>query len=255
MSSTGTPRPGTMQKTERVRPGGPGSGRTSGGTMVGQKAMHFGPSAKRMLARMQPERVKVMAFMVLAVVSVVLFAMGPRILGGATDLIFAGLFGQQLPPGVSVEQAVESVRASGSPRVADMIAAMDNVVPGQGVDFEAVGQVLVLVLALYVVASVLGWLQGYLVNDVVQATVYRLRGEVEEKICEHLRVPRVLVVIQGGPGTFKTVKDTLLDDCHVVLVKESGGCAQAVAEFVEPLLKRKSELLDLELLKEEVILV
>ena len=80
----------------------------------------------------------------------------------------------------------------------------------------------------------------------------KFRGEVEEKICEHLRVPRVLVVIQGGPGTFKTVKDTLLDDCHVVLVKESGGCAQAVAEFVEPLLKRKSELLDLELLKEEV---
>ncbi len=182
MTSTGTPPPGTMQKTERVRPGGPGSGRTSGGTMVGQKAMHFGPSAKRMLARMRPERVKVMAFMVLAVVSVVLFSVGPRILGGATDLIFAGLFGQQLPPGVSVEQAVESVRASGNPRVADMIAAMDNVVPGQGVDFEAVGQVLMLVLALYVVASVLGWLQGYLVNDVVQGTVYRMRAEVEEKI-------------------------------------------------------------------------
>ena len=63
-----------------------------------------------------------------------------------------------------------------------MIAAMDNVVPGQGVDFGAVGQVLVLVLVLYVVASVLGWLQGYLVNDVVQSTVYRMRAEVEEKI-------------------------------------------------------------------------
>ena len=182
MSAQRTPPAGTMKLTERVRPGGPGSGRTSGGLVVGQKAMNFGPSAKRMLARMAPERRKATAVVVLALVSVALFAIGPRILGRATDLIFAGLFGKQLPLGVSVEQAVESVRASGNARVADMIAAMDNVVPGRGVDFGAVGQVLVLVLALYVVASVLGWLQGYLVNDVVQGTVYRMRAEVEEKI-------------------------------------------------------------------------
>ena len=182
MSGKGTPPAGTMKLTERIRAGGPGSGRTSGGPIVGQKAMNFGPSAKRMLARMRPEHRKVTAVMVLAVVSVALFAVGPRVLGRATDLIFAGLFGKQLPPGVSVEQAVESVRASGNTRVADMIAAMDNVVPGLGVDFGAVGQVLVLVLALYAVASLLGWLQGYLVNDVVQGTVYRMRAEVEEKI-------------------------------------------------------------------------
>ena len=182
MSAKKTPPAGTMKLTERVRPGGPGSGRTSGGLVVGQKAMNFGPSAKRMLVRMAPERRKVTAVVVLAVVSVALFAIGPRVLGRATDLIFAGLFGKQLPPGVSLEQAVESVRASVNTRVADMIAAMDNVVPGQGVDVGAVGQVLVLVLALYVVASLLGWLQGYLVNDVVQGTVYRMRAEVEEKI-------------------------------------------------------------------------
>ncbi len=182
MSAKRRPPPGTMKETERVRPGGPGSGRTSGGPIIGEKAMHFGPSARRVLARMRPERTKVIAVVILAVVSVTLFAVGPRILGQATDLIFAGLFGRQLPPGVTVEQAVESVRATGATRVADMIEAMDNVVPGEGVDFGAVGQVLVLVLALYVVASLLGWLQGYLVNDVVQGTVYRMRAEVEEKI-------------------------------------------------------------------------
>ena len=69
------------------------------------------------------------------------------------------------------------------------------------------------------------------------------RGKVEEKICEDLRVPRVLLVIQGGPGTFQTVNATLRVDCHVVIVKESGGCAQAVAEFAEPLLQQKLELL------------
>jgi ATP-binding cassette subfamily B protein len=150
--------------------------------MVGQKSINFGPSATRMVARMRPERGKVAVVLVLAVVSVALFAVGPRILGRATDLIFAGLFGMQLPAGVTLEQAVATMRASGATRVADMIAAMDNVVPGQGVDFGAVGQVLTLVLVLYVVGSVLSWLQGYLVNDVVQGTVYRMRAEVEDKI-------------------------------------------------------------------------
>ena len=178
MSDKTPPPPGTMQKTERFRERGPGSS----GPMVGQKSINFGPSAKRLLARMHPERRKVVAVITLAVVSVALFALGPRILGRATDLIFAGLFGRELPAGVTVEEAVESVRASGDTQVADMIAAMDNLVPGQGVDFGAVSQVLLLVLALYVAGSLLNWLQGYLVNDVVQGTVYRMRAEVEEKI-------------------------------------------------------------------------
>ncbi len=131
---------------------------------------------------MRPERAKVAAVVALAVVSVALFAVGPRILGRATDLIFAGLFGKQLPAGVTQAQAVDTVRASGDARVVDMLAAMDNIVPGQGIDFAAVGQVLLLVLALYVGGSLLSWLQGYLVNDVVQGTVYRMRAEVEDKI-------------------------------------------------------------------------
>ena len=181
MSASGTPPARTLQQTERVQPGGPGRGPLSGG-MVAQKSMHFGPSAKRMLARIRPERTKVAAVVALAVVSVALFAVGPRILGRATDLIFAGLFGKQLPAGVTQAQAVDTVRASGDARVADMLAAMDNIVPGQGIDFAAVGQVLLLVLALYVGGSLLSWLQGYLVNDVVQGTVYRMRAEVEDKI-------------------------------------------------------------------------
>ena len=181
MSAPTTPGPRALKQTERIRPGGPGSGPMSGG-MVAQKSMHFGVSAKRMLARMRPERVKVAAVVALAVVSVALFAVGPRILGRATDLIFAGLFGKQLPAGVTQTQAVETLRASGDARVADMLAAMENIVPGQGVDFGAVALVLMLVLALYVAGSLLSWLQGYLVNDVVQGTVYRMRAEVEDKI-------------------------------------------------------------------------
>ena len=187
MSSNGsTPagrmkRTDTMKPTERVKgPGGPGRGPMGG--MATQKSMNFGVSAKRMLAWMRPERAKVTAVLMLAVGSVALVAVGPKILGRATDLIFAVVFGKRLAAGVTTEQAVESVRVSGDNRVADMIAAMDNIVPGQGVDFEAVGQVLLLVLGIYVVSSVLSWLQGYLLNDVVQGTVYRMRAEVEGKI-------------------------------------------------------------------------
>ncbi len=172
---------GDLKETERVQAGpGPGRGPFGGG-MVGQKASAFGPSARRLIGRMRPERVKVLAVLGLTVVSVVLSAIGPRILGHATDLIFAGLIGGRLPAGLSKEQAVEALRQRGDDRVADMVSAMD-VHPGQGVDFDAVGQVLLIVLAIYVFGSALAWLAGYLLNDVVQGTVLRMRADVEDKI-------------------------------------------------------------------------
>ncbi len=63
-----------------------------------------------------------------------------------------------------------------------MLSGMDHIVPGQGVDFAAVGDVLLLVLAVYAAASVLGWMQGMVLNRVVQNTVYRMRQDVEDKI-------------------------------------------------------------------------
>ena len=64
--------------------------------MVGQKANDFKPNAKRLVARMAPEKTKAFLVVVLAVASVGLMTLGPRILGRATDLIFAGLMGKQL---------------------------------------------------------------------------------------------------------------------------------------------------------------
>ena len=122
------------------------------------------------------------AVVTLGVVSVVLMSFGPRILGWATDLVFSGVMGRSLPSGVTQEQAVQGLRDRGDTRLADMLAAMDHVVPGQGVDFEAVGQVLLLALGVYVAASLLAWLQGWILNGAVQNTVYRMREDVEAKI-------------------------------------------------------------------------
>ncbi len=171
-----------LKETERIQPAGGGPGRGPfGGGMVGQKASTFLPSAKRLVRRLAPERARATAVVVLAVLSVTLTALGPKILGRATDLIFSGLVAGDLPAGVSKAEAVAGLRERGQSQLADLVGGMD-LVPGQGVDFDAVGRVLLTVLAIYVTASLLGWLQGYLLNDVVQNTVFRMRSEVEEKV-------------------------------------------------------------------------
>ena len=157
-------KPAQLKETERVQAGpGPGRGPFGGG-MVGQKASDFVPSAKRLVRRMAPESAKAVAVVALAVASVGLMALGPRILGRATDLIFAGILGKnlagQVPEGTSQQQVVEHLRQEGDDKQASMIASIDHFVVGRGVDFTAVGHVLMLVLAVYVGASLLSWLQG-----------------------------------------------------------------------------------------------
>jgi len=144
------------------------------------KAMNFKGSMRRLVARLRGERRLVAAAMMLGIVSVALSVVGPKVMGHATDLIFTGLIGGRLPAGVTKEQAVAQLRATGQSRIADMVSAMD-VVPGQGVDFGAVGYVLLAVLVLYVAASVLSWLQGRVATVIVQHTVYQMRAEVEVK--------------------------------------------------------------------------
>src|SRR4051812_4318845 len=142
--------PGQLKETERVQAGpGPGRGPFGGG-MVGQKAHQFGPSAKRLVRRLRPERSKALSVAALAVLSVGVMSFGPKILGRAPDLIFEGVLG-----------------TNGE---------------GQAVDFTAVAHVLELALTVYVAASLLSWLQGYLLNDVVQGTIFRMRAEVEDKV-------------------------------------------------------------------------
>jgi ATP-binding cassette subfamily B protein len=159
-----------LAATERIESSAPMPGRgPMGGGMVGQKAMTFGPSARRLIARMRPERGRTILVVLLGVASVALMSSGPRILGHATDLVFRGFIGKQVPAGTPESQLPDSVRGQG-------------VVPGQGVDFDAVGHVLMIVLAVYVAASLLSFLQGYVLNAVVQNTVYRMREDVEEKV-------------------------------------------------------------------------
>jgi ABC-type multidrug transport system fused ATPase/permease subunit len=106
---------------------------------------------------------------------------GPRILGHATDLLFNGVIGRELPAGITKEQAIEAARARGDNTFADLLSGM-NVVPGRGVDFDAIGRTLLLALGLYLIAALLVWLQARMLNVVVQRTMVRLRSDVEDKV-------------------------------------------------------------------------
>ena len=171
----------TMKTTERIQAQpGPGRGPFGGG-MIGQKSLDFGPSAKRVISRLRPERLKIIAVFTSAILSVGLAAVGPKVLGQATDLIFAGVIGNQLPAGITKAEAIARAEAAGQSQIAALMSGVDFV-PGQGIDFSAVAAVLLVVLAIYAASALLGYLQGYLLNDVVQGTIFRLRSEVEDKL-------------------------------------------------------------------------
>lgn len=147
-----------------------------------EKSQNFGPSAKRVLGLMRPERHVVWTVVGLAVGSVALNAVGPKILGRATDLIFAGSVSRLIPANLTQAQFADGLRARGQDRLADLVGAMQHVVPGRGIDFGAVGAVLLTVLAIYVVAAGLQLAQGRLLTKAVNATIFRLRRDVEDKL-------------------------------------------------------------------------
>jgi len=161
---------------------GPGGGGPFGNVgMPAEKSLDFLPSAKRLFGHLRPERFGVYLVFALTVISVRLSVLGPKLLGKATDIIFTGIIAKQLPLGITKEQAIESARAGGQNSFADLISGM-NLIPGHGIDFGSLGRVLLVVVCLYVAASLFGALQGFLLNGIVQRTIRRMRTEVEEKL-------------------------------------------------------------------------
>ncbi|MGV8908693.1 MAG: ABC transporter ATP-binding protein [Propionicimonas sp.] len=143
-------RPGTPVKANerpkygpQQRTGGPmGHG---GGT--GEKAASFGPSLRRLLGHLRPEIVTIYAVIAMVIIGTIANAVGPAILGRATDIIFNGVVRDRT-----------------------------------GIDFSALGSVLVVALVCYLAAGLLTWGSGLLINGVVQRSVYLMRKQVSAKI-------------------------------------------------------------------------
>ncbi|WP_245885480.1 ABC transporter ATP-binding protein [Kineococcus rhizosphaerae] len=112
----------------------------------GQKAQSFVPSGKRLLSRMGPDAARLAVVLVLAVASVALTVYVPKLLGHATDYVVQAAFG------------------------------------GRPLDRSGLGRTIVEVALICVLSAFLSFLQGLMLNRVVQRTVFRLRGDVEAKL-------------------------------------------------------------------------
>jgi len=145
----------TENETKEEKPAQhmPGSElRTSRMSTVGmpvEKSENFSETAQRLIRLMADEKYLVVLVMFLAVVSVALLVLGPRILGHATDILFDGLTKRD----------------------------------GQtGVNFTSLHRTLELALGLYVLSFILAYSQTFMLAGVVQRTMFTLRADVEAKI-------------------------------------------------------------------------
>ncbi|WP_432544442.1 ABC transporter ATP-binding protein [Kineococcus sp. SYSU DK002] len=111
-----------------------------------QTSVDFGPSARRLLSRMGPDAARLALVLVLALASVVLTVWVPKLLGEATDVVVDAAFG------------------------------------GLPLDRAALTRTIALVVAVCVLSAGGSFLQGLLLNRVVQRTVFRLRADVEDKL-------------------------------------------------------------------------
>jgi ATP-binding cassette, subfamily B, multidrug efflux pump len=172
-------------------PGGPGGGRPGGGRpggMMGMgmglppaKAKDFNGSFRRLLGHLRPEAPRIVVVLILAVISVTFAILGPKLLGEAINLIFAGSASAQMPAGLTQQQVIDGLRAQGQDRIADMLSAM-HLTPGAGIDMAALASVLLTLVAVYALSSLFAWIQGYIMAGVTQRSVLRLRESVDRKL-------------------------------------------------------------------------
>ncbi len=192
-----------------------------------RKAKHFWPSAKQLLGLLAPYKLALLAVLVMNIGSVLLSVWAPRVMGRAMDVIFSGVVSKQMPPGVTKEQAIEGLRAAGQDRFADMAAAMD-LNPGSGIDFTRLGQLIGLVLALYVVASLFMWAQGAVLNRLTMRVVFNLRQDVERKL--HRLPLSYFDTRQRGDVMSRTTND--MDNVQQALQQSLGSLFSAVLTVV-----------------------
>lgn len=135
----------TRQASQGMQ-GGPRGPGGHGGRAPVQKAKNFKGSLKRLAGYLKPQKLKLLAVVLLAVCSVAFSVAGPKMLGSAINVLF------------------------------------DGVLSKQGVDFTGLASILVTVLAIYLVSALFGYLQQYTMANVSQRVVYRLRRDVDEKL-------------------------------------------------------------------------
>ncbi len=130
---------------------GPASGPGHGVPIVGAKAKDFKGSMGRLLKYIGKYKVAVIVVFIFAVASAVFSIIGPKLMGNATTVLFEGVMGQ----------------ISGS---------------GEGIDFVRIGQILIMLVILYGISALFGYIQGYIMTGVANKVTYRLRKDISKKV-------------------------------------------------------------------------
>ena len=123
-----------------------------GPRMTGEKAKDFKGTMKKLIRYLSAYKLPIFFVLLFAVGSAAFSIIGPKILGNATDEIFNGLI----------------AKISGT--------------PGAGINFAAVGRILIFLLVLYACSAGFGFIQGYIMSGVTQRVTYHLRREISEKL-------------------------------------------------------------------------
>ena len=129
----------------------PGPMRGPGGKAPTQKAKNFKQTTKKLIKNYLSEyKVALIVVFIFAIGSAIFTIVGPKILGNATTEIFNGIVG----------------KISG----------------GAGIDFGKIGQILLTLLALYIVSSIFSFIQGFIMTNVAQKLTYKIRNDIAIKI-------------------------------------------------------------------------
>ncbi|MGE7185028.1 ABC transporter ATP-binding protein [Peribacillus sp. NPDC006672] len=128
---------------------GPGGGNMM---MMGQKAKDFKGTLRRLLSYLKPRRNKLIAVFFAAIMSTIFMIVGPKIMGTAITELFEGAYGKF------------------------------QGIPGAAINFDKIGQILLLLAGLYVLSSLFNYVQQYIMSSVAQETVYDLREDVNKKL-------------------------------------------------------------------------
>ncbi|MEA5003928.1 MAG: ABC transporter ATP-binding protein [Christensenella sp.] len=117
------------------------------------KAKNFGGTVKRLLGFFAPYKKQLIAVLVFAFLGTLFLIIGPKVLGEATNTIFAG-----------VASAAEGNEA------------------GAGIDFVRLSQILASLVVIYGLSALFTYMQQRVTARVAQRTVFDLREAVDQKI-------------------------------------------------------------------------
>lgn len=133
-----------FKQPRRKGPHGPGPG----GPV--EKAKDFKGTLKKLLLYISNYHAALIVVAIFTIGSTVFNIIGPKVLGKATTEIFNGL--------------------------------VSKIQGGSGIDFDKIGRIVLIMVGLYLVSMLMGYIQGLVMTGVVQKIAFKMRGEISRKI-------------------------------------------------------------------------